>query len=123
MSALFQESLEIFEELQDKEGIAQTTDDLSSLTSLVNGSGSETNEPSSERLSTNPYAEELTRREVEVLGLLADGLTDAQIAEHLSLSVRTVHAHVRSIYSKIGVSTRSAATRYAIQHRIISRHL
>jgi predicted ATPase/DNA-binding CsgD family transcriptional regulator len=57
----------------------------------------------------------LTRREVEVLGLVAAGLTDAQVAERLVLSVRTVHSHVRSIYRKLGVSSRTAAAGYALR--------
>ncbi len=62
------------------------------------------------------YPARLTAREVEVLRLLAGGLTDLQIAEKLILSPRTVHAHISSIYSKLGVTSRSAATRYAIEH-------
>ncbi len=57
----------------------------------------------------------LTLREVDVLRLVAAGLTDAQVAERLVLSVRTVHSHVRSIYRKLGVSSRSAATGYALR--------
>jgi predicted ATPase/DNA-binding CsgD family transcriptional regulator len=57
----------------------------------------------------------LTLREVEVLQLVAAGQTDAQVAEQLVLSVRTVHSHVRSIYRKLGVSSRSAATVYALR--------
>jgi predicted ATPase/DNA-binding CsgD family transcriptional regulator len=57
----------------------------------------------------------LTLREVEVLRLVAAGLTDAQIADRLVLSVRTVHSHVRSIYRKLGVSSRSAATGYVLR--------
>jgi DNA-binding NarL/FixJ family response regulator len=57
---------------------------------------------------------ELTVRETDVLALLAEGLTDAQIAERLVLSTRTVQAHLRSIYSKLGVTTRTAAARYAL---------
>jgi DNA-binding NarL/FixJ family response regulator len=57
----------------------------------------------------------LTPREVEVLRLVAAGLTDAQVAERLVLSVRTVHSHMRSIYRKLGVSSRSAATGYALR--------
>ncbi len=64
------------------------------------------------------YPAGLTAREVEVLRLLADGLTDLQIAEKLILSPRTVHAHISSIYSKLGVTSRSAATRYAIEHHL-----
>jgi DNA-binding NarL/FixJ family response regulator len=56
----------------------------------------------------------LTAREVEVLELVAEGLTDAQIADRLVVSLRTVHAHLRSIYRKLDVRSRSAATRYAL---------
>jgi len=58
----------------------------------------------------------LTPRQAEVLRLLARGWTDAQIAAELFLSRRTVHAHLREIFRKLGVSHRSAATRYAIEH-------
>jgi predicted ATPase/DNA-binding CsgD family transcriptional regulator len=61
----------------------------------------------------------LTPRENEVLRLLATGLTSAQIAEHLIISVLTVNGHIRSIYSKLGVASRSAATRYAIEHKLV----
>ena len=64
------------------------------------------------------YPAGLTAREVEVLRLLAGGLTDLQIAEKLVLSPRTVHAHISSIYSKLGVTSRSVATRYAIEHHL-----
>jgi len=57
----------------------------------------------------------LTVREAEVLRLVAGGLSDAQVAERLVLSVRTVHSHVRSIYRKLGVRSRSAATGYALR--------
>jgi class 3 adenylate cyclase/DNA-binding CsgD family transcriptional regulator len=55
----------------------------------------------------------LTPREVDVLRLVAVGLSDAEAAERLFLSVRTVNAHLRSIYRKIGVSSRAAAGRFA----------
>jgi DNA-binding CsgD family transcriptional regulator/tetratricopeptide (TPR) repeat protein len=58
----------------------------------------------------------LTEREIEVLRSVAQGLTDAQVAEQLVISHRTVHSHLNSIYSKLGISSRSAATRYAIEH-------
>jgi DNA-binding NarL/FixJ family response regulator len=61
----------------------------------------------------------LSVRELEVLRLLATGLTDAQIAEHLVLSLHTIHAHLRTIYSKLGVTSRSAATRYAFEHQLV----
>ncbi len=64
------------------------------------------------------YPDDLTPREVEVLHLLARGWTDAQIAEHLVISPRTVNRHTSSIYDKIGVSSRSAAVRYAIDKKL-----
>jgi predicted ATPase/DNA-binding CsgD family transcriptional regulator len=61
----------------------------------------------------------LTDREVEVLCLIARGWTDAQIAEHLVISPRTVNRHTTSLYSKLGVSSRAAATRYAFEHHLL----
>ena len=58
----------------------------------------------------------LTAREVEVLRLVAQGLTNAQIANQLTLSPFTVNAHLRSVYNKLDVSSRAAATRYAVEH-------
>jgi predicted ATPase/DNA-binding CsgD family transcriptional regulator len=62
--------------------------------------------------------EGLTLREGEVLGMVATGLTDAEVAERLVVSIRTVHAHLRSIYRKLDLHTRSAATRYALEHGV-----
>jgi len=61
----------------------------------------------------------LTAREVEVLRLVAMGLNNSQIAERLVLSPNTVNAHIQSIYRKIDVSSRSAATRFAMEHFLI----
>ncbi len=65
------------------------------------------------------YPDGLTMREVEVLRLVALGLPDAQVAGKLVISPRTVQGHLRSIYTKIAVNSRSAATRYAIDHKLI----
>ncbi len=65
------------------------------------------------------YPDGLTAREVEVLQLVAQGLTDAQIAKELRIEPSTVNSHLKSIYSKIRVSSRSAATRYAIDHELL----
>jgi DNA-binding NarL/FixJ family response regulator len=58
----------------------------------------------------------LSAREAEVLRLIAEGLSDADIASRLFLSRHTINAHLRNIYSKIGVTSRSAATRYALDN-------
>jgi ATP/maltotriose-dependent transcriptional regulator MalT len=65
------------------------------------------------------YPDGLTAREVEVLRLLAQGMTSAQIAEQLVIGVVTVNFHVRSIYSKLGVTSRAAAARYAVEHHLV----
>lgn len=58
----------------------------------------------------------LTDREQEVLALLARGLTNKDIAQSLILSVRTVEAHLRNIYGKLEVNSRTEATLWAINH-------
>ena len=73
--------------------------------------------PLAKPATTSPSG--LTAREVEVLRLLAQGLTDTQIADQLFISPRTVNNHFTSIYSKIQVSSRAAATRYAIEHQLV----
>jgi ATP/maltotriose-dependent transcriptional regulator MalT len=65
------------------------------------------------------YPAGLTPREVEVLRLLAQGWTDAQIAEHLVISPRTVNRHTTSLYSKLNVSSRAAATRRALEYHLL----
>jgi DNA-binding NarL/FixJ family response regulator len=61
---------------------------------------------------------DVTDREAEVLRLVARGLTNRQVAAELVVSERTVHAHLRSAYRKLGLSSRSAATRYVLEHGI-----
>lgn len=72
----------------------------------------------SERAATRPpkYPAGLTAREIDVLQLVAEGLSDKEIAERLILSVRTVSTHLTSIYGKLEVKSRSAATRFALEH-------
>jgi predicted ATPase/DNA-binding CsgD family transcriptional regulator len=78
----------------------------------------ETSLKSSTALSPT-YPDGLTRREVEVLRFIAEGWTDTQIAERLVISPRTVNHHLTSIYRKIQVSSRSAATRYAFKQHLV----
>ena len=61
----------------------------------------------------------LTARERAVLRLVTQGLTYAQMAEQLVISPRTVDAHLRSIYGKLGVTSRSAATRVALENHLV----
>jgi HD-GYP domain-containing protein (c-di-GMP phosphodiesterase class II) len=61
----------------------------------------------------------LTAREVEVLGLLARGQSNKQIAARLVVTPKTAANHVEHIYAKLGVSSRAAATLYATQHGLM----
>jgi DNA-binding NarL/FixJ family response regulator len=61
----------------------------------------------------------LSERELEVLRLLARGHSNRQMARQLTISERTVDHHIRHIYAKIGVSTRAAATMFAMQHHLV----
>jgi DNA-binding CsgD family transcriptional regulator len=58
----------------------------------------------------------LTAREIEVLRLLATGLSNAEIAEKLVVSPTTINAHLRNIYGKLGVKSRTAAAHFAVEH-------
>lgn len=78
-----------------------------------------TEPPSIASKSTGANLPGLTAREVEVLHWVALGLTDAQVAEQLVISPRTVTSHLSSIYNKLGVTSRAAATRFALDHQLV----
>lgn len=72
------------------------------------------------KVRRSPTAE-LTDREVEVLQLVADGCSNAEVAERLVISRRTAEHHVQHIYTKLGVSSRAAATLFAVEHGLLRR--
>jgi DNA-binding NarL/FixJ family response regulator len=74
--------------------------------------------PRGPRRTTRQNAAGLTAREVEVLELVADGLRNAEIAERLFLSERTVGHHVSAILRKLGVKTRGEASAVARRNGI-----
>ena len=63
----------------------------------------------------------LTAREVEVLALVAKGLTNRDVAHRLVISGKTVASHVSHIFTKLGVTSRAAATAYAYEHGLAQR--
>jgi DNA-binding NarL/FixJ family response regulator len=63
----------------------------------------------------------LTRREAEVLGLLAEGLSNKEIAAELWLSDRTVERHITGLYRKIGAQRRTEATAFAVRHGLVHK--
>lgn len=68
-----------------------------------------------ERTTASP----LTTREIEVLRLVAQGQTNRQIAADLVISKHTVSRHLTNIFTKLGVTSRAAATAYAYEHQIV----
>jgi DNA-binding CsgD family transcriptional regulator len=62
----------------------------------------------------------LTDRQIEVLRLLAAGLSNREIGRRLSVTPRTAEHHVQDIYARIGVSSRAAAALYAMQHDLLA---
>jgi HD-GYP domain-containing protein (c-di-GMP phosphodiesterase class II) len=66
-----------------------------------------------------PAAAGLTARQVEVLRLVAEGLSNPQIAARLVVSRRTAERHVQDIYARIGVSSRAAAALFAMEHGLL----
>ncbi len=99
-------------ELEEAVEYALSEEELSTITS----SAAPTEQLSSP-MSEHPAG--LTPREVEVLRLVATGMTNVQVARELFLSPRTVQRHLNSIYHKLGVSSRVAATRFALEHGLV----
>jgi NarL family two-component system response regulator LiaR len=64
--------------------------------------------------------EELTKRELDVLKCLAQGMSNAEIAEFLSVSVPTVHSHVHNLLGKLNLSSRTQAALYAVEIGLVA---
>jgi len=71
-----------------------------------------------EQLARSPGPAQLTAREVEVLGLVAAGLSNREIAARLFISTNTAANHVRSVLMKTGTTNRTQAARYATEHEL-----
>jgi len=76
-------------------------------------------EQSSGGPTRSPLPAGLTEREAEVLRLIATGLTNNEIAAALYLSTKTVSRHLSNIFTKIGVTSRAAATAFAFEHQLV----
>ncbi len=102
--ALLEQALPLFEQLGMADEATRTRDRLRGLPRQAGGPGSPF------------YPARLSAREVQVLKLVAAGMSNRQIAQELALSERTVINHVASIFNKTNLDKRSAATAFAIRH-------
>jgi NarL family two-component system response regulator LiaR len=73
-----------------------------------------------EQPSTKNGLDQLTERELEVLGLAARGMSNRDIARELSISVRTAQTHLSNVFNKMGVGSRTEAVMYGLRHGIIA---
>lgn len=105
----YEESIALLAEIGDKQAIATYQQERDALQTLL---------ASTPAISPATFHEQLTAREKEVLRLLASGMSDAQIAAKLVISPRTVNGHLTAIYRKLHLSSRSEATRYALEHSL-----
>ena len=71
------------------------------------------------RVASEAYPAGLSAREVDVLRMVAQGMTNAEVARKLFISSRTVGWHLGSIYRKLGFSSRTEATRFAVEHGLL----
>ncbi|MFL5625235.1 MAG: tetratricopeptide repeat protein [Ktedonobacteraceae bacterium] len=111
--SLYKESLELARVVDDKTCIA------SCLQALEAAKGVVAHAALPGLSSKICYPAGLTAREVDVLRLVSRGMTDQQVAQQLIISHRTVHAHLSSIFSKLHVSSRNAAARFALEHALV----
>ena len=77
--------------------------------------------PRGPRESSRANPAGLTARQLEVLSLLADGLTNAEIADRLVVSPRTAEHHVAAVLTKLGAATRRDAARHAAELGLVSK--
>jgi predicted ATPase/DNA-binding CsgD family transcriptional regulator len=113
----YEECLAVISDLKLDTGVAASLEELRNL--YLSQEHLEARSPYVVNHAVTAYPAGLTVREVEVLRLVANGLTNAQIAQQLVISTRTVNAHMRSIYNKLEISSRTAATRFAIDHHLL----
>ncbi|MCW2632280.1 MAG: transcriptional regulator, LuxR family, partial [Pseudonocardia sp.] len=102
--------------LSDDEGAEMELDAARSAFLQLGATPDAARAESLSRLRAPPIPGGLSVREVEVLALVATGMTNRQIANQLVISEKTVASHLSHIFTKLGLSSRSAVTGYAYEH-------
>ena len=119
-TALLKEGVKLYRKIAENSDLTEsvvTEEGAQTIPEVLSESPTVLSRRSTEPLFPPAY-EELTVREIEVLRLLATGLSNKQIAGRLVLSQHTVNGHIHSIYGKLAVNSRSAATRYALEYQL-----
>ncbi len=101
------------------EGSAMSPQEAIAARWLPSPVGADLSRPPAPKKKPLSYPAGLSTREVDVLRLVSQGLSDTEVAEQLIVSPRTVTTHLTSIYNKLGVNSRAAATRFAVEHHLI----
>ena len=101
-------------EVVDRVELADAVVSLPSRLSLPRRSSNDSDEP-----RRDPLIESLTTREHDVLALVADGLSNREIAHDLAISEHTVKFHLASVFGKLGVSTRTEAVQRGVRLGVI----
>jgi predicted ATPase/DNA-binding CsgD family transcriptional regulator len=115
MDLRFEQNTRMQKRRRDQQGVVMNVNALDTLTPHRRNRVSGWTEL---RSSAAAY-KELTTREIEVLRLITMGLSNKQIAEQLVLSQHTVSGHIQSIFGKLALNSRSAATRFALEHHLV----
>lgn len=105
----------------DADGNFVSTVEIDSESSAVDPPTQEQKTPGPEKMNkvSGPYGENLTGREVQVLRLMAEGLTNTEISHMLSISSHTVKSHVVHIFNKLGVNDRTQAAVWAAKNKLL----
>lgn len=114
-SAAREELLMALSRLADGQRYYSSEVSYSIISHLLAGGDALSRRPSAAKLGTSP----LTKREEEIIRLISNQLTNQEIADKLSISLRTVDTHRRNLLQKLGVKNTAGLVRYAVQHNLV----
>ncbi|MBN9388863.1 MAG: tetratricopeptide repeat protein [Chloroflexi bacterium] len=119
LDEMLAESYSLEGTIEDRRQDARVTTKTTQSLPIVPRNSAATEEISRSRSSSLKLIDTLTSREIEVLRTVALGLSNQQVAEKLVIAPRTVNVHLTSIYGKLGVTSRTEATRFAFENNLV----